>query len=203
MLSLAILPGCQITGKQNTEIQNNSSVAEKAPIQTQETSSQETSNQAAKAVIISKITLSDQPPDKCNSPMGFMETSDPNHHATAMPDGNISFWGDAYISAEIPEDSTKDFKVQWYIGETDSNPQSREDFTGTGSMDRFVTQWILHSSQTDLTPAKSCDGKLYLHVTTPSLESDFGVMGTWLSPRKAVFLSNNEIVGETSFYFQQ
>jgi hypothetical protein len=217
ILSLAIFAGCQTGGIQNTGIQNKSQPAESTveqkvttgtvTIQTQATSGQETLDQAATTAtatpLISKITLSDQPPDKCNSPLDLLGTSDPDHHATIMPDGNISFWGDAYISAEVSSGTDKNFEVQWYIGETDSNPQTREDFTTAVPIDRFVTKWTLHSSQNNVTAAKSCNGKFYLNVVTPSLESDFGVMGTWLSPRKAVFLFNDEIIGEKSFYFQQ
>jgi len=208
MLTLAFFSGCQIESPKNTTIQNNSYEAKSTTAQQFTTGTlviqkQETSNQTVKTQVISKITLSDQPPDKCNSPMGLLEASSPDHHATIMSDGNASFWGDAYIAAEISENSAKGFEVQWYIGETDSNPQGQEDFEKAGPVDRFVTNWTLHSSQRNVNPIKSCDGKFYLNVVTPSLESDFGVMGTWLSPRKVVFLFKNKIVGEQAFYFQQ
>jgi|GEM_PF-5928595 len=154
--------------------------------------------------VIKSITISDQQPDECNSPRELLEESDTNHHATILEDGRISFWGDAYISAEIDEKFNSDsFTAEWYIGETEVNPYSQEDFAETESINKYVTKWNLHSSQKGANPVKSCDGKLYLNLKTPSIESGFGVEGTWIGPRKLAILSGEEVVGEQIFYIQQ
>ena len=181
----------------------------KEPVPAQETSPEagaltlETAEEPASAEVIKIIVLSDRKPDDCNVPRPLSDASDPEHHASLMADGNISFWGDAYVSAEVSAPTEDNFEVRWYIGETASNPQSSEDFETGGEMGRYVTQWEPFSSEQDIHVSEGCDGKKYVHVKTPSLESGFGVMGTWLSPRKIEFLLNGSVVKSQLFYFQQ
>ena len=155
--------------------------------------------------LIGEIVLSDLPPNKCNEPMGVMRSADAGH-AVVMLDGNVSFWGDAYVAIEVNStfatEIEKGLQVQWFTGETDVNPFSQEDFENPGSMDRYVKKWNLHSTEENVTISKACNGKSYVHFMTPSLESGFGVTGTWLEPRKVVVIFNDE-VWEKEFYFQQ
>ena len=152
---------------------------------------------------IENIKISDQAPDKCGNPKDFLDKKDSNSHATILEDGNPSFWGEAYLSIALEAGAEGPFKAEWYAGETNENSLFTEDFEKGGSIDKFVSKWELHSSQDKIIPTKSCDGKSYINLTTPSLESDFGVEGTWLAPRKLVILSNDEVVGEKQFYMQQ
>lgn len=152
--------------------------------------------------IIGSIILSDLPPDDCNEPMGVMRSADAGH-AVVMLDGNVSFWGDAYVAVEVDGALSDGLQVQWFTGEIEVNPQSQDDFAIPGPMDRYVKKWNLHSTEEDVTISKACNGKSYAHFMTPSLESGFGVTGTWLEPRKVVVLLDGKVVGEQEFYFQQ
>lgn len=197
--TLIIVAGCQ----SNNNAEQIPDKAETALPQAETTSSQtETASPKQPESVVKKIVISDQGYDDCGSPMNLTEPSQVGHHADIMADGNVSFWGEAYITAEISEENDGGFTAEWYLGKTDGNPRFQENFSEGGAIDRYVTEWVFHSSQ-KATPTKACDGKLYLHLKSPSLESGFGAEGTYLEPRKIIIRFNNEFVGEKLFYFQQ
>ena len=152
---------------------------------------------------IKNINLSDRKWDECNSPLPISATSDPDNHARMMKDGHIAFWGDAYVSAEISQPPFAAVNAEWYIGKTEFNPLMQEDFEQIKPMDRYVTAWTKHSTIKNITAVKSCDGKFYLHLATPPIEEGFGVSGTWLYPRKILFISGGKTIAEKQFYLQQ
>ncbi len=171
------------------------------------TVSSSTGKASSPTAVVADVYLSDQQPDNCGSPQALLDATDKDHHAKKMTDGHISFWGDAwvgvYLSAQVSGAAKGIYSANWYIGETDVNPLTQKDFSKAGSMDRYVTKWVLHSFQDKLALTINCTGKSYIHLTTPSIDSGYGVEGTWLSPRKVVILLDGKVIGEKQFYFQQ
>ena len=219
LLSLALLGGCatlrqdqpvkipeiiiqtQETAEQATESALNYSTAEELSTEVTEEKLPQADNIPLPE--IKNISLSDRKWDKCNSPLPVSADSDQQNHAQMMKDGHLSFWGEAYVSAEVNQPPFAAVNAEWYIGETEFNPLMQEDFGQIKPMDRYITGWTKHSSTGNIPAVKACDGKYYLHLTTPPIEEGFGVTGTWLSPRKILLISSGKTIAEKQFYLQQ